>query len=149
MSVGMPFSLLLCQFGEHVHQAFGHVPYHVGSSLGPEKTAWRDVDVRLLIPDDEYARMGFGDPAGYPQNSHSNSRWVSTILAWSCFGKHLTGLPIDFQIQPISWANANEKGGRGALIDIARSHQNSELWDRAIKVAREEGREIKRVEGAR
>lgn len=133
MSVGMPFCLLLQQFGEHVFQAFGHIPYWVGSSLGPEKSAWRDVDVRLLLPDDEYEARGFGDVKGYPQNSHSNGRWVSTILAWSCFGKHLTGLPIDFQIQPASWANTNEKGGRGALLDLARARQNSDCYDHGRK----------------
>jgi hypothetical protein len=131
MAVGMPFCLLLQQFGQHVHDAFGHTAYWVGSSMGNEKTAWRDVDVRLLIEDEEYERMGFGDPKAYPNNTHSNGRWVSTVLAWSCFGKHLTGLPIDFQIQPLTWANANENGPRGALFDLARACRDSELWDRA------------------
>lgn len=135
MGVGMPFSLLLCQFGEYVHHAFGHAAYHVGSSLGQEKTQWRDVDVRLLIPDEEYERLGFGDVKGYPQNTHSNERWVAVVLAWSCFGKHITGLPIDFQIQPVSWANKNENGGRGALFDLGRAHSNSDLWDRAAREA--------------
>lgn len=137
MSVGMPFSILLQQFGEHLFQAFGHVPYWVGSSLGEEKTAWRDVDVRILIPDEEYAARGFGEPSGFPQNCHSNGRWVSTVLAWSCFGKHLTGLPIDFQIQPLTWANANEGRhagkARGALIDLVKAQQSSDLWNRAVK----------------
>lgn len=133
MAVGMPFSILLHTFGEHVYRAFGHMAYWVGSSLGPEKTAWRDVDVRLLLPDDVYESMGFGAVKDYPHNTHTNARWVSTVLAWSCFGKHITGLPIDFQIQPLSWANAKEPGSRGALFDLARAHDNSDLWDRAIK----------------
>lgn len=132
MSVGMPFSILLMEFGEHIHHAFGHVAYHVGSSLG-EKREWRDVDVRLMIPDEEYERMGFGSVEGYPQNSHSNSRWVSTILAWSCFGKHLTGLPIDFQIQPVSWANNKEKNPRSAMISLERAESNSRVYDSGVR----------------
>jgi hypothetical protein len=111
MGVGMPYSLLLQEFGEHVLRAFGHVCYHVGSSL-MEKRWWRDVDVRLMLPDEEYERLGLGDPK-YPQQ---NKRWVSLVLAWSSFGKSLTGLPIDFQIQQQSHANETEKGSRSALF---------------------------------
>ena len=139
MSVGMPFSLALLEFGEHIHHAFGHVAYHVGSSLGENKS-WRDVDVRLLLPDDEYERRGFGKVSGYPQNAHSNSCWVSTVIAWSCFGKHLTGLPIDFQIQPISWANANESKSRGALISLERAQSNHEVFDLGVKSVRDNQR---------
>jgi hypothetical protein len=113
MSVGMPHTLLLHQFGEHIHRAFGYVAYHVGSSLGPDKSGWRDVDVRLMLPDEEYSRMELGDPI-YP---HQNKKWVSLCLAWTCFGKQLTGLPIDFQIQQTSHANAKEKGVRSALLE--------------------------------
>ncbi len=128
MGVGMPFSLLLQQFGEHIYHAFGHIAYHVGSSLGNEKTAWRDVDVRVMLPDDEYERLGFGTVKDFPQNTHMNGKWVSTVLAWSCFGKQLTGLPIDFQIQPLGWANANEGASRSALFDLVNVqhiHENS------------------------
>src|ERR1051325_8341631 len=88
--VGMPQSLLLNQFGEHVFRAFGEVCYHVGSSL-KRKRGWRGVDVRLILSDEEYAAMGLGDPI----NPHSNKKWVALALAWSTFGKVLTGLPID------------------------------------------------------
>jgi len=116
MGVGMPYSLLLQEFGEHVRRAFGgHMAYHVGSSLR-EKSGWRDVDVRLILPDEDYAQMGLGDPERGPENK----RWVSLVLAWSCFGKHLTGLPIDFQIQQRSYANNNDanKGNRSALFVV-------------------------------
>lgn len=111
MGVGMPHSLYLQQFGEYVRRAFGHVPYHVGSSMG-EKREWRDVDVRLILPDDEYARMGLGDPQ-YPQR---NACWCGHVLAWSAFGKALTGLPIDFQIQQQTWANEHEDHPRSACF---------------------------------
>lgn len=115
MGVGMPYSLLLQEFGEHVRRAFGHVAYHVGSSLR-EKHGWRDVDVRLILPDEEYERMGLGDP----EHQHYNKRWVSLVLAWSSFGKSLTGLPIDFQIQQRTHANkdAVNQGPRSALFIV-------------------------------
>ncbi len=138
MGVGMPQGILLREFGEHIRQAFGHMAYHVGSSLN-EKDGWRDVDVRLMLPDEEYEARGFGPVEGFPNNSQINRRWVSTVLAWSCFGRHLTGLPIDFQIQPLSWANANEGrtagGSRSALHDIALAHAFNDVWDRASAAA--------------
>lgn len=114
MGVGMPEGLLLQQFGDHVWSAFGHSPYHVGSSLG-EKTGWRDVDVRLILPDDEYDAM-FPTPDGAEQRSDlMNAKWVALCLAFSALGRSLTGLPIDFQIQRQSQANERYQGKRSAL----------------------------------
>jgi hypothetical protein len=90
--------------------AFGQCPYHVGSSL-TQKTGWRDVDVRLLLDDDEYERQGFGDP----ERCMTNAKWVAMCLAFSALGREITGLPIDFQIQQRTWANAKFEGTRSAL----------------------------------
>jgi hypothetical protein len=118
MSVGMPQDILLNEFGSHVWFAFGHVAYHVGSSLN-DKTGWRDVDVRVLIPDDEWDAMGLG----HPDQVHDNGKWTALVLAFSALGKAMTGLPIDFQLQKQSWANEKyshekigEKANRSALI---------------------------------
>ena len=111
MGVGMPASLRLQEFGEHVLRAFGDVAYHVGSSLG-DKQGWRDVDVRLILSDAEYEARGFGNPS----NALSNKRWVSTVLAWTAFGREVTGLPIDFQIQQQSAANKEFQAPRSALF---------------------------------
>jgi len=124
MGVGMPQGLLLQEFGEHIFAAFGHVAYHVGSSLA-QKDGWRDVDVRLMLPDDEWETRGFGDP----ERPQWNRRWVSTILAWSAFGQQLTGLPIDFQIQQTTHANAKEPGNRSALFSTAKAAYQSERDD--------------------
>lgn len=101
MGVGMPANLLLHEFGSQVWHAFGEPPFHVGSSL-TLKSGWRDVDVRLILPDDEYAAMGLGKP-NFP--SH-NGKWVALCLAFSALGRQMTGLPIDFQIQQMTRANA-------------------------------------------
>lgn len=129
----MPYILLLQEFGEHLRRAFGHMAYHVGSSL-KEKSGWRDVDVRLIVPDADYAAMGLGDP----ERTHDSERWVSLVLAWSCFGKHLTGLPIDFQIQQQTYANTNEgnKGPRSALMSVCKSHALNDFRNRIIESER-------------
>lgn len=102
MGVGMPHALYLHEFGSHVYAAFGEMPYHVGSSL-IQKTGWRDVDVRLILPDDAYELWGFGKP----NLPHHSGKWVAFCMAFSVFGRHLTGLPIDFQIQQQSQANTD------------------------------------------
>lgn len=126
MSVGMPFSLMLQQFGEHVYWAFGSIPYHVGSSL-KQKDGWRDVDVRLILDDEEYAELELGDP----KRPHDNRRWVALTLAWSAFGRQLTGLPVDFQIQQRTYANDTTKGEpRSALFDIAEAYVRQSHFER-------------------
>ena len=110
IGTGMPASLLLDEFGSQVWAAFGHPPYHVGSSL-TKKAGWRDVDVRLILNDEEYEQWGLGDPV----RTHHNGKWVSLVLAYSALGNAMTGLPIDFQIQQQSYANEHYKGIRSVL----------------------------------
>jgi hypothetical protein len=97
----MPASLWLNQFGSLVYHAFGEYPYHVGSSV--KEKLWRDVDVRVMLADDLYEAMGLGK--GW-RDSHQNARWMAFCVAFSALGKQMTGLPIDFQIQKLSEANA-------------------------------------------
>ena len=99
MFVGMPAALMLHEFGSQVWHAFGEPPYLVGSALRGKQ--WRDVDVRLILEDKEYERLGLGDPL-YPQQ---NGKWVALVMAFSALGKQMTGLPIDFQIQQMTRAN--------------------------------------------
>ena len=109
MGVGMPADLSLEEFGYQVWAAFDETPYHVGSSV--QGKSWRDVDVRLLLPDDTYERMGLGDPA----HPHENAKWVSLVMAYSALGKQMTGLPIDFQIQQQSYANEHFQQKDGCI----------------------------------
>jgi hypothetical protein len=124
MGVGFPSTVWLQEFGEHLYCAFGEVAYHVGSSLD-KKDGWRDVDVRVLLDDETYARMELGEP----ERPQSNKRWVSICLAWSSFGRTLTGLPIDFQLQQRTHANATENGTRSALI----RHHAGEIRGSSVK----------------
>ena len=75
----MPQAILLHEFGSHVWAVFGHPPYHVGSSL--TEKIWRDVDVRLILPDAEYAALELGD--GKPSTEICNAKWVALCLAFS------------------------------------------------------------------
>ena len=109
VGVGMPAALLLDEFGSQVWSAFGEPPYLVGSALHGKD--WRDVDVRLILPDADYETWGLGDP----KRPQQNAKWISLTLAYSMLGKAMTGLPIDFQIQQQTHANKLFDGPRSAL----------------------------------
>ena len=118
VGVGMPHLLKLDAFGRYVFNAFGVRPCLVGSALRSKQ--WRDVDVRLILSSTEWnelfkvplldaskfvldANVTIHDVTAqdhYNKNTHYCEKWVALCLAWSAFGKELTGLPIDFQIQP-------------------------------------------------
>lgn len=106
--------MLLHEFGSQVWHAFGTPPCHVGSSL-TQKSGWRDVDARLILSDEEYAALGLGKP-NLPRQS---GNWVALCLAFSALGAQMTGLPIDFQIQQQSRANAEYDGPRSMLGAVA------------------------------
>jgi hypothetical protein len=89
--------------------AFGSSVYLVGSAM--ERRDFRDVDVRCMLDDAEFARM-FAD-------DHRPTLWNARLsllnAALSAWLAARTGLPIDFQFQKTSEANAEFKGQRGAL----------------------------------
>lgn len=115
MSTGMPAGIWLTKFGVIVHDYFGHVAYQVGSSLNTK--GWRDVDVRLILPDDE-----FTEQYGRIRSCEANPKLAAVTLAFAALGRQMTGLPIDFQIQPQSHANEHysQRDGhaRNPLIEI-------------------------------
>jgi len=102
VGVGQPSGMWLEQYGKLLVAVFGYHVYQTGSSLTPKGT-YRDVDIRVILPDEEYAALGFTSP----ENEHGNLKWVAMCLAFAELGKRVTGLPIDFQIQQSSHANAN------------------------------------------
>ncbi len=109
MKIGQPQGMLLSEFGDIIQKAFGnHNVYHVGSSLTNAKEDWRDVDIRLMLDDDEWEKLGLLDPS----KSHHDPKWRTLCIVFSHYGRHLTGLPIDFQIQRVKEANAEYKGTR-------------------------------------
>jgi hypothetical protein len=120
--IGMPATLWLHEFGALVWSAFGHPPYLVGSALlqmmGKSDREPNDIDVRVILPDDEYAAWGLGNPS----SPHQNAKWCSLVMAYSELGARMTGLHIDFQIQQQTEAN-KDKGPRSGLgITAVRDH---------------------------
>ena len=87
-------------------EAFGHSPYLVGSCEQGDRD-YRDVDVRLILPDDEFDTI-FG-----------GKEFVWHIFCWAVaeWLHKVTGLPIDFQAQRMT--EANEKYG-----DLAQHPRN-------------------------
>jgi hypothetical protein len=132
--VGMPASTYLDYFGIEVYEAFGDFPYLVGSAT--RTTAWRDVDVRLILADDEYERL-----IGPLTQPHCmNLRWNALCLAFSAFGAHMTGLPVDFQIDQRTEANeryAPVKTQGQLDITNARHPLGHSLWIVRREAARE------------
>jgi hypothetical protein len=103
--VGMPMNLYLDDFGSKVWDAFGSLPYLVGSALVGDRTP-NDVDVRMILDDAEWKKWGFGDP----RQCHMCGKWVALCMAFSELGKRMTGLPVDFQLQQQTDANERNKG---------------------------------------
>jgi hypothetical protein len=101
----------LHEFGRLVRQAFGRTPYLVGSAVDSKE--WRDVDVVVMLDPDEWAAMFDGAPAG-AIGAIPKAR--ALCMAFSALGQQMTGLPIDFKIQQVDWANERHDKPREALI---------------------------------
>lgn len=117
IGVGMPAMLHLEAFGREINDAFGRFPYLVGSAAQGKE--WRDVDVRLILPDDEFETM-------FPMHhkpDHQDGKWGLLCAALSELARMRTRLPVDFQIQKTSWANERYPGPRHALGIYDRNGQ--------------------------
>lgn len=77
----------------------------VGSSL--HRRDFRDVDIRLMLREKDYKALF---PKA-PKNPQGNATWDLLCVSISDFLTAQTGLPIDFQIQEMDWANENFPGG--------------------------------------
>ncbi len=87
-------------------EGFGYGTFHVGSSL--TKPDYHDVDLRCIMSDDEYDRTFDFEDGGEEKLKFLNvavSEWIAAR----------TGLPIDFQFQQQTEANAKFKGVRNCV----------------------------------
>jgi hypothetical protein len=80
----------------------GEVPYLVGSAT--ERSDYRDVDIRIIA-----------DDATFDANYHDPVRVRIVNRMVSIWGQQETGLPIDFQIQRMTEANAQFNGTRNPM----------------------------------
>lgn len=95
-------------------EAFGYCIYLVGSST--ERRDYRDVDVRCILSDEEYARLF----PGITGNAGLNAFWSILSSSISLYLSQHSGLPVDFQFQQQTKANAEYNGPRhplGIFID--------------------------------
>jgi hypothetical protein len=92
-----------------IHDAFGDCPYLVGSSL--VRRDYRDVDVRLILDDAHFDHL-FPDAYRAPRYHPLWSLLCSSLSDWLA---KTSGLPVDFQIQRRTEANAQYTGQRQAL----------------------------------
>lgn len=93
------------------HDSFGC--YLVGSAL--ERPDWRDVDIRMIMTDDGFRRE-FPD---VPDISYAcwehDPKWVLITVSIAEWMRAQTGLPVDFQMHPRTFANARHSGPRSAM----------------------------------
>lgn len=95
--VGQPGNLRLFSWAQQLDWAFGVSPLLVGSAT--LRKDWRDVDVRVVLPDEQYSQWVGG--ADYLE-----PRRQTMCVAYSIWGQQYTGLPIDFQFQTETEATA-------------------------------------------
>lgn len=108
--VGAPAIFALEQACRELVDAFDSFGvYLVGSSL--ERPDWRDVDLRMIMDDDEFAKL-FPN-AG--RNWEFDARWLLLTVSISKWLSDRSGLPIDFQFQPQTHANKIHPGPRHAM----------------------------------
>lgn len=123
--IGAPACFALEEAIRPVCEAFGCYQgegirgcYVVGSAL--QRPDWRDVDIRLMLDDASFAEV-FPNAGEHWEH---DARWLVLTVAISERLSKLTGLPIDFQFQPMTHANARHKGPRNAIgIRIAKASQ--------------------------
>jgi len=108
--VGAPAIFALETACRQLTEAFGGWGcYLVGSSL--DRPDWRDVDVRFIMSDEQFATEFPGAGRCWEQDA----KWLLLTVAISERLSKITGLPIDFQIQPRTYANERHRGSRIAL----------------------------------
>ncbi len=117
--IGAPACFALEQACKQIKDAFPELGeadrigiYVVGSVL--ERPDWRDVDVRMMMDDASFARL-FPTATLHSGAWEFDPRWCLLTVAISQWLRQQTGLPIDFQFQPMTHANKNHKGKRHAV----------------------------------
>lgn len=105
--VGPPAIFKLEQCCWQLNQAWSHLDsfgcFLVGSCL--ERPDFRDVDVRMILKDDVFQREF---PDVYSIDSavwEHDPKWLIMTVSIAGWLREQTGLPIDFQFQPQSFAN--------------------------------------------
>jgi hypothetical protein len=125
--IGAPACFALEMACKYVQEAFAPSGdrglaqiYIVGSAL--ERADWRDVDVRMILDDATFSAMFPGALIDTGAATWEfDARWTLMCVAISQWMAKQTGLPIDFQFQPMTWANTrHDKRRHPAGLRYAR-----------------------------
>jgi hypothetical protein len=92
-----------CIAADRAFHDLGYGLYHVGSSL--TRADWRDVDIRALLEDDKFDALFSGSSLRLKFLNVAVSEWLAAR----------SGLPVDFQFQRQSDANAKFNGPRNSI----------------------------------
>lgn len=116
--VGAPGVFALEEECKKINDAFGDYGcFLVGSALNSPNH--RDVDVRFIMEDDEFHALFPGLSRSEIERGAAiwefDPRWTLINTSISERMSRITRLPIDFQIHPMTWANARNDGPRHAL----------------------------------
>lgn len=103
--IGVPEIFELEHVCDFVAKAFGNNIYLVGSAT--ERMDYRDVDLRMIMPDAQFAVL-----FGMNENGELNRFWSLLCTSISLYMRDKTGLPVDFQIQQMTDANTRHRGTR-------------------------------------
>lgn len=114
---------VLDQWGRQLAEAFGATPYLVGSA--ERGGNWRDVDVRMVLP--------------WPEETMSALAVYTLNVAISLWGRQVTGLPIDFQMQGEAAFHSYDDETRNPLGGRARSGYRG-VTEFALGLPSEKGR---------
>lgn len=128
--IGAPACFKLELACKEINDAFcerGYGIYVVGSVL--ERPDWRDVDLRMILSDEGFKEL-FPNAIVFDEGKGGtwefDQRWLLLTTMISDRLSNLTGLPIDFQFQPVTYANARHKGMRSA---IGVHHESRESFE--------------------
>lgn len=121
--VGAPAIFRLELACKHLGRAFsGYGCYGVGSAW--QRPDFRDVDVRLIMEDGAFYALFPDARRGDAAIWEFDERWLVMTAAISAWLSAETGLPVDFQFQPQSFANAHHSGPRHPLgLSFAKGEQ--------------------------
>lgn len=109
--VGAPACFKLELACQPLRRAFGsYGAYLVGSAL--ERADWRDIDVRYIMKDELF----FAEFPGTEKGTWEfDAKWILLSTGISHYLSEASGLPVDFQFQPQTHANARHDKPRHPL----------------------------------
>jgi hypothetical protein len=103
----------LNDWGRTVFRMFDSRPYLVGSAL--DRADYRDVDVRIILSNKEYSAL---------EKLVDVDRLGIVVSIW---GKQVTGLPVDFQIQQRTHVNQAHRDKRAYPLGVGETMRGDGL----------------------